>query len=79
MGKDQNPTEYTVNLRENMETFIREFWEEFRNQENKQNKASDRRMRALLRQFQDRVYRPYRLESLGKDTVGLDSVLSEEE
>jgi len=79
MGRDQNPTEYTVNLRENMETFIREFWEEFRNQENKQNKASDRRMRALLRQFQDRVYRPYRLESLGKDTVGLDSVLSEEE
>lgn len=79
MGKDQSPTEYTVNLRENMETFIREFWEEFRNQESKQNKASDRRMRALLRQFQDRVYRPYRLESLGKDTVGLDSVLSEEE
>lgn len=79
MGTDQNPTEYTVNLKENMEAFIREFWEEFRNQEKKQNKASDRRMRVLLRQFQDRVDKPYRRGSLGKDTVGLDSVLSEEE
>lgn len=79
MGSEKTPTEYTVNLRQNMEDFIREFWEEFRNQENKQNKASDRRMRVLLRQFQDRVYRPYRAESLGKTTVGLDSVLNEEE
>lgn len=79
MGKDEEATEYTIALGENMESFIRDFWNEFRNQKSKQNKASDRRMRALLRQFSDRVYKPYRLGSLGKETVGLNSVLSEEE
>lgn len=79
MGKDNEATEYTISLRDNMESFIQDFWDEFKNQETKQNKASDRRMRALLRQFQDRIYKPYRIGSLGKETVGLNSILSEEE
>jgi hypothetical protein len=76
MGKEVNPTEYSVNLREAMESFISDFREEFKNQATKQNKTSERRMRILLRQFGERVYKPYKLASLEKDGMtGIDEVV----
>ena len=78
MSKERDPTDYTLKLEENMKAFLEEFWEEFKKQEQKPNKASDVRMRKLLKSFQTKVYTPYKQQSLGKDVVGLDSIMGEE-
>jgi hypothetical protein len=76
MGKEVNPTEYSARLNEAMESFISDFREEFKNQSTKQNKTSERRMRILLRQFGDRVYKPYKLASLEKEGMsGLEEIM----
>lgn len=78
MSKDRNPADYTLKLEENMHSFLEEFWEEFRKQEQKPNKSSDVRMRKILKSFNERIYKPYKQQSLGKDVVGLDSILGEQ-
>lgn len=79
MGKATGAPEYSLRLKQNMTEFIKDFNSEFKNQEKKENKASERRMRVLLRQFYDRVYRPYKEESLGHKTIGLEDILQEGE
>lgn len=57
----------TIDLRERFDAFVAEFEAEFRTQATKENKSSERRMRALLRQFRERVYEPYRDATLRQD------------
>lgn len=64
MPREVNPAEYTINLEKNMNEFIDDFWEEFHYQQNKVNRSSERRMRSLLRKFNERVVKPYRIQSL---------------
>jgi hypothetical protein len=68
MNETRQAAEYTLELKENMERFSQEFWEEFRNQANGVNKASERRMRKLLRSFDKEVFRAYLNKSLGKES-----------
>lgn len=77
MAREPNPTEYSIQLRDNFESFANDFWAEFRNQSTKPNRASERRMRVLLRKFSDRVYKPYKQESLEQTQSGLESILKE--
>lgn len=67
MERDREVAEYTMELKANMERFSQEFWNEFKNQSNFVNKASERRMRKLLRSFDKEVFRPYLNSSLNKD------------
>ena len=78
MGKEVNAADYSLALKMNMESFIQDFWEEYRNQSTKHNKASERRMRVLLRKFNERVYRPYRDSSLQENESSLDEIMGEE-
>lgn len=71
------PADYTIELERNMNSFISDFQEEFRNQSRRVNRASERRMRILLREFNDRIYRPYRERSLGRDEVSVREILDE--
>lgn len=67
MGKEkQPPADYSFELRQSMESFISAFWEEFKNQEKSLNRASERRMRALLRSFPKEITKQYVAKSLGK-------------
>lgn len=76
MRKEVNPADYSLRLKEAMDVFISEFREEFKNQSTKQNKTSERRMRILLRQFGERVYKPYKLASLERDeSSGLEEII----
>lgn len=75
MSKNKNPTQYTINLKENFNEFVSQFWEEFKHQETKPNKSSERRMRALLRKFNSMVVKPYRTQSLEDKEVHLDDIL----
>lgn len=50
----------TVSLEESVAEFMEAFEGEVRRQRTKTNHSSERRMRKLLRSFQDRVYIPYR-------------------
>jgi hypothetical protein len=50
----------TVALEEAVARFMEDFEGEFRKQRTKTNHSSERRMRKLLRSFQERVYVPYR-------------------
>jgi hypothetical protein len=54
------PADYTIDVYKAMNDFFREFSEEIEYQSTKVNKASERRMRVLLRSFYERVYTPYR-------------------
>lgn len=79
MGKNNVTPEYSLRLRENFASFTRDFNEEFKKQETKENKSSERRMRVLLRSFYERVYRPYKEETLQFKQVGLKDILEEGE
>lgn len=68
MNEKREAADYTLELKASMEKFAQEFWEEFRNQANGVNKASERRMRKLLRSFDKEVFRPYLNKSLGKES-----------
>lgn len=57
-------SESTLALRADMDAYLEEFEAEFRRQATKQNSSSERRMRALLRKFAERVYVPYRDSTL---------------
>lgn len=61
------PTPATVALMAEMDNFMQDYFEEVRRQSTKANSASERRMRKLLREFNQRIYVPYRDASLGRD------------
>jgi L-2-hydroxyglutarate oxidase LhgO len=69
MTNNKQAAEYTLELKENMEKFSQSFWEEFRNQANRVNKASERRMRKLLRSFDKEVFRVYLNKSLDREST----------
>ena len=79
MSRNKDPAEYTLELKDDMEEFIKDFWEEFNRQKNLVNKSSEIRMRKLLRNFETRVEEPYRTKSLKKGAVNLKNLLEEEE
>jgi hypothetical protein len=68
MNETRQPADYTLELKANMEKFAQEFWEEYKNQANGVNKASERRMRKLLRTFDKEIFRVYLNKSLGKES-----------
>jgi ribosomal protein L16/L10AE len=73
------PADYTVNLQMAMREFFNEFSEELEYQSTKINRASERRMRVLLRSFYERVYTPYRdaTRQSGKGSVTVDEQYSD--
>lgn len=54
----------TRDLRDRIDAFGAEFEAEYRKQQTKTNRSSERRMRKLLRSFLQRVYFPYRDSTL---------------
>lgn len=63
---NNEPTPATVALMAEMDSFMQDYFEEIRRQSTKANSASERRMRKLLREFNQRIYVPYRDASLGR-------------
>lgn len=77
--RENHSAQYTINLRESFEQFVSDFWEEFKHQETKVNKSSERRMRSLLRKFNERVAKPYRAHSLNENDVNLENIIEGEQ
>lgn len=66
INPELQPRAASVALRENWDRFATAFEDEFKGQATKANKASEARMRKLLRNFAKEVYVPYRDASLGR-------------
>lgn len=62
MSRETSPS--TVALRGAFDQFVADFEQEYRYQATKPNISSERRMRKLLRAFSERVYVPYRDDTL---------------